>query len=112
ETFKGSDAVPARVGDRRDAGTDRLSIEQHGACAALSESAAKSGAIQSKVLLQHVQQRSRRVVNGYAGILPVDTQYECVHRVVLPNSRSKLSESWAHYTWQHMGCQSTEIVAY
>src|SRR5262249_5546125 len=83
ETFKGSYAVPVGVGDRRHAGADGPSVEQNGACAALSESAAEFGAVELEILLQYVKQGSRWVVNGYVGMLSVDLQYVDDHRNVL-----------------------------
>src|SRR5262249_52032562 len=82
ETFKGSDAVPVGIGDGRDAGTDRGSVEQHGACATLAESAAESGAVNLESFLQYEQQGSRWVVNRYVGALSVDLQCVSGHSLV------------------------------
>src|SRR5258708_17561314 len=84
EAFQGSDAAPVGAGDGRDAGADGPSVEQHGARAALAESAAESRAVELEILLQNQQQGSRWVVNGYGGILPVDLQSISGHSGVRP----------------------------
>src|SRR5436309_5668961 len=58
---------------RRDAGTDRLAIDQHRASAALRQAAAEFGAVELEVVAQHVEQRRVRL-SGNRTAHPIDCQ--------------------------------------
>src|SRR5262249_9182493 len=89
----------------RDARAYRHSVQQHGACAALPESAAESGAVDLKILLQDKQQGSRWVVNRYVGILPIDLQ-----RVSCHGCPPSFSENGEDYKRADKQCQSEKNI--
>src|SRR5262249_48924928 len=85
-------------------GADGCSVEQHSTCAALPESAAESGTVDSEILLQHVEQWSRWVVNSYVDRPPVDLHCVSWHSGIL-----EMSKVVAHYNWRDAQCQSAGL---
>src|SRR5262245_10843896 len=57
ETFAGGDLARRDRADRGDAGARGLAVDQHGAGAALRQSAAELGAVELEIVAQHVEQR-------------------------------------------------------
>jgi len=73
EAFDRRDLASRYRADRRDAGTDRLAIDQHRASAALRQAAAEFGAVELEVVAQHVEQRRVRL-SGNRTAHPIDCQ--------------------------------------
>ena len=57
EPLERRDLLALENRDGRDAGEDRLAIDHHGAGTALAEPAAELGAVEGKLVAQHVEQR-------------------------------------------------------
>src|SRR6516225_118416 len=88
DAFDGRDLASRYRADRRDAGTRRLAVDEHGASAALRQPAAKLRAIELEVVAKHVKQRRVRLgrnrtahaidfdVDGHAWRLPAGRRPE------------------------------------
>ncbi len=73
EALDGGDVAADGGGGRRQAGADRLSVQQHGAGAAVAGVAADLGAGQAQHLAERVREAARRVA-GQGGLGAVDRQ--------------------------------------
>jgi len=63
EAFYGGNGMIRAVGYSSDAGTNGLSVEQHGAGAALAQAAPELGPVQLEVLLENIKQWRVRIVH-------------------------------------------------
>src|SRR6266404_9671133 len=74
ETFDGHDLFAGHAANLSDAGTRRLSVDKHGARAALTLAASVLAARQVEIVAQHAEQTRRRI---YIGCHPLSVDVEC-----------------------------------
>src|ERR1700678_1414941 len=89
EAGKRDDGPVADVADRRDAGARWLTVEMHGAGAALRKAAAEVPVVEAEIVSKRVEQRHVRV--GFDGLnLAVDVKGILLGRIFLVHGRAFL----------------------
>src|ERR1051326_1440798 len=79
ETVDGDHLMTRSIGDRSDAGADRLAVQKNCASPALTQTATELRSVQFQVFLQQIQQGSVRVVYVERHRVPVDRHVVSSH---------------------------------
>ena len=98
QTLQGGDSASSDGRKRGNTGANRASVHQNGAGAAFAKPTAEFGAVQSKVVAQHVDQRGvRGALDRAHGTIHADFECPCDHCMRPPISgRLRLPRQYLH----------------
>src|SRR5262249_23238510 len=108
QPFDGGDRLAYDRGGRRQAGTRRTPVNQHGASAALAFAAAVFRASQIQIVAQHAEQHAL-AVNFDAAFGSVDLKFYSSHSSLLSNLSDKLQFVVATGARPLRGQRQTEV---